>query len=273
MDESMKFFRARRVRAVAITSFVAIFIIAMVSAWETALHPTNYLTGWMLLTIVVFLSLYNVRKKLTYPPLFKASSWMQVHIYAGYLSVIVFFLHTNARLPNGAFEIILYLIFVLIALSGVFGLYLSRTIPARLTHNDQEVIYERIPQFIRQFRKQAQSLIIKAVASEDSTILEQFYNHNMHHFMAAPRNFWKHIFKTSRDLNALQKKLQSEYRYLNANEIEIAKQLVLIIDQKHDLDFHYALQKVLKLWLFVHIPLAFSLLVLLVVHLILVYAF
>ena len=91
--------------------------------------------------------------------------------------------------------------------------------------------------------------------------------------MAAPRNFWKHIFKTSRDLNALQKKLQSEYRYLNANEIEIAKQLVLIIDQKHDLDFHYALQKVLKLWLFVHIPLAFSLLVLLVVHLILVYAF
>ena len=269
----MRFFAARRARAIAITSLVAIFIIVLVSAWETALHPTTYLTGWMLLVTVVFLSLYNARKKLTYPPLFKASSWMQVHIYAGYLAVVIFFLHTNAQVPNGSFEIILYLIFVLIAFSGVFGLYLQRTLPARLAHNDQEVIFERIPQFIKQFREQAQSLVIKAVANEDSSILEQFYYRNMRHFMAAPRNFWTHIFKTSRDQNAMQKKLQSEYRYMNANEIEIAEQLVLIIEQKHDLDFHYALQKVLKLWLFVHIPLTFSLLALLVVHLILVYAF
>lgn len=269
----MRFFQARRIRAIIITAFLGLCFSAIVVAWKTSLIPTAHLTGWSLLVLVLFLALYNARKKLTYPPLFKASSWMQLHIYAGFLALLGFLTHTNLNLPNGQFETVLYSVFMVIALSGVIGLYLSRSIPARLTDRGQEVIFERIPQFTRQLREQSKTLILQAVASEDSTLLEQFYQDKMQTFMSGPQHFWRHLFNSSRKQNILQQALLSQYRYLNDKETEIAEQLVIIIKQKQDLDFHYALQKTLKLWLFVHIPLTFSLLILLVVHLILVFSF
>jgi hypothetical protein len=45
------------------------------------------------------------------------------------------------------------------------------------------------------------------------------------------------------------------------------------VRQKDGLDYHHALQLTLKLWLFVHIPLTYSLLIFSLVHLVLVYAF
>jgi len=46
-----------------------------------------------------------------------------------------------------------------------------------------------------------------------------------------------------------------------------------LVRQKDGLDYHYALQLVLKGWLFTHIPLTYSLLLLTLVHVVLVFAF
>jgi len=273
MDEPMKFFLTRRLKSISTTLFLGVLITAVISAWNTALIPTSHLTGWSLFTLVLFLAFYNARKKLTYPPLLKASTWMQMHIYVGFLALLVFLLHNDFSFPTGKFETFLYLIFMLIVVSGMFGLFLSRTIPKRLTERGQEVIFERIPMFIAKLEAQAQVLVVEAVSSEDSNILEAFYRQKMRHFMCAPQNFWRHFLLAGSSHSKLEQFLRSQYRYLNQKEIDIAEKLVDIIKQKHDLDFHYSLQKILKLWLFVHIPLTFSLLVLLIVHLTLVFSF
>ena len=44
-------------------------------------------------------------------------------------------------------------------------------------------------------------------------------------------------------------------------------------ETKDQLDFHQAMQGLLKGWLFVHIPLTYALLLFALVHLVLVYAF
>ena len=46
-----------------------------------------------------------------------------------------------------------------------------------------------------------------------------------------------------------------------------------LIKLKFDLDYRYALQSVLRLWLFIHIPLTYGLILFTLVHIILVTAF
>lgn len=46
-----------------------------------------------------------------------------------------------------------------------------------------------------------------------------------------------------------------------------------LVNQKHMLDFQYSLQLALRLWLFVHIPLSYSVLVFSMLHIVLVHSF
>ena len=46
-----------------------------------------------------------------------------------------------------------------------------------------------------------------------------------------------------------------------------------LVAQKHMLDYQHSLQSALRLWLFAHIPLSYSLLIFSVLHIILVHAF
>jgi uncharacterized protein (DUF2062 family) len=55
-------------------------------------------------------------------------------------------------------------------------------------------------------------------------------------------------------------------RYLDEREKAIAREIRDWIETKQNLDFQYASQRLLKLWLFVHIPCTYSLILLGVVH-------
>ena len=62
-------------------------------------------------------------------------------------------------------------------------------------------------------------------------------------------------------------------RYLNDKEREFSAELRDLVEQKDELDYHYALQTTLKSWLFVHVPLTYGMVLLALVHLVLAYAF
>ena len=62
-------------------------------------------------------------------------------------------------------------------------------------------------------------------------------------------------------------------RYLNHDEEKVLDWLFERVHEKNQLDYAYALQATLKGWLFVHVPMTYSMLLLVFVHVILVYAF
>src|SRR5436305_10076402 len=64
-----------------------------------------YLTGWTLFAAMVLLAVYNARKKLPFLPLGSSESWLQIHIYVGFFTVVLFLIHLNFRIPTGWFEI------------------------------------------------------------------------------------------------------------------------------------------------------------------------
>ena len=60
------------------------------NANSTALPDYAFLTGWVLLAGMLVLTFYNARKKLPFLPLGKSETWLQIHIYLGFFTVVLF---------------------------------------------------------------------------------------------------------------------------------------------------------------------------------------
>ena len=269
----MRTFAARRLIFGSAFLILAAAILFADSALSVLMYPVAHISGYGLLGMCVFLALYNVRKKLTFLPLGRSAMWLQFHIYVGLLTGVVFGVHIGFRIPSGMFEICLALAYLAVFLSGVAGLILSRIIPARLASRGEEVIFERIPVFIRRLREEVEGLVMQCITEADTSAVPTFYVDNLKPFFDRPRHYWSHLVHSTRPLHRILTDLEAQYRYLNDTEQGLVEQIEDRVGTKDDLDYHYAMQRTLKSWLFVHIPLTYSLLVLAVFHVILVHAF
>ena len=222
---------------------------------------------------MLFLALYNVRKKLPFLPLGSSESWLQLHIWIGYFSIVLFAIHLQFRPPSGWFEISLTVLFAIVILSGIFGLLLSRQIPRRLTTIGSEILFERIPAHRRFVLERAEKLAVASGSETQATTLLEFYAKNLRWFFESTPPFWMNLLGTGRTLSRMLEQVEDLKRYTNAREKEILVELAELAREKHRLDYHYSLQGVLKAWLFVHIPFTYSLLLFSFVHVLLVFAF
>ena len=133
--------------------------------------------------------------------------------------------------------------------------------------------FERIPAIRRGFQEQAEMLALKSMPEDASTTFAYFYLHHLQDFFDGPRNLSLHLFEVRRPLNVLQNRIADLNRYLDARERETLDKISALVRQKDGLDYHQSLQLLLRGWLFVHIPLTYSLMIFSVVHIVLVYAF
>ena len=223
--------------------------------------------------MVVFLGLYNVRKKLPFLPLGNSRSWLDFHVFIGWLTVLVFILHIGLGLPQGAFEGVLASLYVGVTVSGALGLFMSRAFARRLTTRGGEVIFETISTIRRNVQEEVERLALSSIPETDSTIIADFYTRRLKHFFDGARNFWLHLFESRRPLKLLLEETARLDRYFTQDERSRMREITDLIRFKDGLDYHHSLQAALKRWLFVHIPLTYSLLIFAFAHLALVQAF
>ena len=269
----MTTFLSRRLRFASVTVVVAAGLAWFNWLYGLSLRDASFLSGWLLAGGMVFLTLFNVRKKLPFLPLVSAAFWLQVHAYLGLLTAFVFLLHTSLSAPQGLFETVLWWIFVLLALSGVLGLFFSRVLPNRIRQRGERVIFERIPGFRAELAQEVEELAMRSVTESGSNTIASYYTGRLQPFFRGPRNFLAHLRGSVEPLNKFQNEIASLRRYLNTPEQSILEEINERVIVKDDLDRQYALQCVLKGWLFVHIPLTYVLLLLSLCHIVLVYAF
>lgn len=231
------------------------------------------LTGWALLAVCLFLTAYNARKKLPFLPLGNSRTWLQLHAYVGYFSVGLFMVHTGWRWPSGWFEGVLAALYTAVALSGVLGLIWSRIVPRRLTACGEEVVFERIPIVRRQLAECAEQLALDSVVSTQSAAIADFYNLHLAGYFVDPGSLWRHWVGSHRGARRLLDKLEDLQRFLNADQKKVLEELVSLVRRKESIDEQHALQLSLRLWLFIHIPLTYSLLVFTAFHVVLVFGF
>ena len=237
--------------------------------WSEELPNYAYLSGWVLMAVMILLALYNMRKRLPFLSLGSSEAWLQIHVYAGFFTVILFLAHLRFRMPTGWFEGALAWLYILVTGSGIVGLFFSRVLPRRLATRGGEVIYEKIPALRHALRLEAETLVLTG----GPQVIANFYTENLHDFFRRPKYFWPHLLDSRRPLNAIVTELDELRRYLNEAERATLEKLDDLVRRKDGLDYHHALQATLKLWLFVHVPLTYSLMIFSVLHVIIVFAF
>jgi hypothetical protein len=262
----MGFFLRRRLRNIGLTAMAVGAVWLWTRAEERQLGASAFTTGYLLLAAVLFLALYNVRKKLSFLPLGTSATWLQWHLYAGIGSMGLFALHAGFPWPSGILNSTLAAVYLATVMSGLVGLFLTRTIPRQLARVGEELIYERIPVLRLQVRTQARDAVLQSVTASGATTLADFYVDRLFNFFHRPRGLGYFIRPTTARRRSLMAELTAVRRYLSDQEQTAWERLFALLRRKDDLDFHEARQRLLKGWLFVHIGLTYGLVVLALLH-------
>ncbi len=232
----------------------------------------SFTTGYVLFGSLVFLTMLGMRKRLTFvPAIGSASFWMQLHIYVGLASFAIFAMHIGPRIPDGGLEIFLAVLYLIVALSGAYGLYVTRVIPRKLSVINEEVIFERIPSLRNQIAISARAMVLEACVT--SEVLAKFYVRRLAGYFERPRSLAYAINPSGRIRRQLIGEIEELDRFLAEDQRTVSRKLAILIRKKDDLDFHQAMQGRLKVWLFVHIGMTYSLLMVAIVHGVLALAF
>lgn len=264
--------RAWRMLALFWLVALALWMTVTALAWhaERSLGKASVITGYALFAVILTLGFFKVRKRLLVLPLGTVREWMLAHVVLGVLSIPLYFQHTGNLWPGGRYEQVLALAFYVVTLSGIAGYVLQRLLPRRLTDLEGEFIFERIPNELAGMREQAEELVLKAVSELGSDTLGRYYTESLEWFFWRPRFFLGHVLGSGRSEAWIRGRITALRRYLSEREREYLAQIEAIALRKSRLDAHYALQSVLKYWLFIHVPAAVLVVLLACWHLLVV---
>lgn len=237
------------------------------------LNQPDILNGYLLFGCMWIPALLGLRKKLSMLPVGSAAHWTGVHILVGVVLLPLYWLHTGAFWPSGTYEKALAALFYLVSGSGLLGWFVQTIYPARLTQTGGEIQFERIPAAICGLRDAAIATVRQATQDTATDTLARHYVQNLSWYFFKPRFVLNHLFGGQRHEFWLHGEFRRIERYLGPREKQYLERLRELAKQKSNVDTHYAIQGLLKLWLFLHIPASATLLALAVWHLLLVHIY
>jgi hypothetical protein len=263
----------RRVAGIVLTTLLVVGLFVFYTK-ISLLYPRHpYVSGWVFFGVMLFLTFFNLRKKVPFLRLGSTVFWLQLHIYIGILSGALFLAHSGFSWPHGLLNQIIATCFIIVFVTGVIGLWISRVFPKRLTVAGFETPFERIPHVRNHLRKEAEALVLAGVDGQTSPVIADFYTKKLGRFFTRHENFLAHLQRSRTPQASHISQFDELERYAKKNEQELLSKLADLVEQKHLLDYQYTLQLSLRVWLFAHIPLSYSLLILSVMHIIIVYSF
>ncbi len=257
--------RQRRSAALILTLLASLALCVSMIVGSMARLPIALYSGILLYALMLLLTAFNARKKVPFIPLLSASTWLQIHIYVGLFSLILFAFHIGFTWPRGTIEVWLAAVFILVCLSGFFGLFISRWLPKRMQLSGEAITYEKMPALKRELIKTVETCVSEVERETRSSSISDFYLQKLQpffdrqpglfHAFAPEGNFLK-LFQETEDLN----------RYLDAAELPYQERIRECLRKKRHLDFMQSANRLLRVWLFIHIPFTYSLLILGLVH-------
>lgn len=265
-------FWRRRLRHMAVFGVLLGLSCAVVYLQYQQLMDTGFTTGYALLAALGILSSYSLKKRWSFLRFLGTSStWLHIHVYLALGSFVFFLIHIGFRVPDGWFEQLLACLFMAVSLSGVWGLYITRTYPRKLSNTRIEYIFEQIPTQRYLLMQEAETIVLQNCQA--SPTLGDFYRDRLLPYFAGSRSFWYLAFPTGRLRRNLMLELRHLDRYLAVDQRNAARDLGRLIQDRDDMDYQFALQGQLKGWLFFHIGCSAVLVILAIFHTVLVHAF
>ena len=256
---------------------LALLLFVVTWIWTVQIDRTlgfsSIASGSILFGVLVFLALFNARKRLPFLPLAPSYIWCQLHTVGGFLALFLFWLHVGGTGEQGLYGQMLTVLFYITSFSGVVGLVLEKAYPRQLTCSGGEIIYERIPAEIAEIREEVESLVLKSTDETGSSTLAEHYLETLRWYFQKPRFFISNVFGSYLSQHWVRQQCMILERFLDEKEREYLDKVYALAEKKRKVDFQYALQTVLKIWLLVHVPLAAAVMAMATWHLILILVF
>lgn len=244
-------FRMRRMLALTFTTLM-VTIWFLIAQWESMrLGAPAFFTGGTVLACLCLLILIGLRRRIPVLPLGTVSTWTQVHLYVGIFTTAVYLMHVPAVVAGGVFECCLSLLFLLVSVSGFYGLYASRTMPKRLTAVEGQYSFDQIGWHRSQLANAAVSTIEKH-QSPAGEVLALFFKTYLKPFFQTRPSLAYVIVPSGLRRRRLLGDLKELDRYLEDDGRRVAGQLAALVRRRDDLDYQFALQLRLRLWLVIH---------------------
>ncbi len=245
------------------------------------LRDPRYLDGWVLAGGMSLQLAFHIAIKTASLSPKSAARWRKIHIFAGYLLIAAFISHSDFSLPDTGFEWALWASFVLVALSGIFGTYLTWSLDAK--HGiDERIAYDRIPARRAELAEDVYAIVADIdlgtgdialpMPPYDAWIVD-LYTTRLRPFLQGQRNSTAHLIGSQRPLRRLTDEIDNLSRYVDQRCKEKLATIKGLVVEKDRLDFARIYLGLANGWLFVHVPVTYSLIVLTVLHVVVVYAF
>ena len=262
-------------------AIMTVGLLWLVWIYANGLRDPRYLDGWILTCGMILQVCFHIAQKTTRLTPKSAQRWKKFHIFTGFLLIAVFVVHSDFSLPDTGFEWILWMGFVLVVLSGIFGIYLSWTLETK-RRIDENISYDRIPERRAELAQQVKAIV--AVTDPSSTAIalpglpydgwiKDLYTNHLRPFLRGQRNFTAHLFGSQVPLTRLTEEIDALSNYVDQRGQEKLATIKDIVLEKDRLDFARVYLGLTRAWLFVHGPVTYALAVLIVLHVIVVYAF
>lgn len=214
--------------------------------------------------MLLVVMLYSVRRSVpSVRSLGPARPYLEIHLYGGLLFLLLVLMHTGFGLPSGGLNITLWLVAIWVVASGLLGLALQAWVPRLLeAETSMEAHAERIPELVAEVRGRADQ-----AARDGGRRVEAFYHRELAPEMAAPPPGPGVLLARGRSLRRRDREFTHLERMVDAEAAPALEELRRLYRTKLDLDLHHTLQRTLRVWLYLHLPLGIVLLALFGLHL------
>ena len=217
-------------------------------------------------TLLVAVFLYALRRRsariVSKLSLGRARTWLYFHIYGGALFLLLLLMHTGFRFPTGILARLMWFLSLWTVLTGLAGLALQRWIPRALASGlSIEVLYDRVPDLIEEIRRKAEAL-----AATCAEPIQTFYAKNMAHTLEGPDRRWIYYLDITGGVQARLRRFDYLRDFLSSEDQSKLGELQRLYKTKLEIDAHYTLQRLLRTWLYAHVPAAVMLLALVALH-------
>jgi hypothetical protein len=230
------------------------------------LGNASLFSGSVLMSCLFILVAIGARRRLMMLPLWKVSTWLQIHLYTGIFACAVFVVHAPRIIANGWFEGILSWLFIGVSASGIYGIFVSRTTPKRLTAVPIQPRYDRIDWHRDQYRLAAVGVFESLQPMGGGEVLADFYNRKLQPYFEAGLPLWFRFQPNPRRRRALLAELGDLRRYLSSDALRGADHFAALIRHRDELDYTHGLQWKLRSWVIVHAAVSIVLVVWAIVH-------
>jgi len=228
--------------------------------------PAGLAYGVLALAMVLLLVFFGVRKRWHRSRLGRLETWCQSHVYLGLLVVAVVLCHSGFRFEDRV-AVLTFWTMVVVSTSGFAGALLYTVVPLLLTGVERDLPPEEMS---RQLNQLAQSMA--RLGSGRSPALQEIATRLLGEARPGWLAGWRLLLAPGAAAGtAPDKGWTRRMREVPPAEQGDLQQLMVLSRQRRELHLSLVAQQryrnLLAVWLYLHVPLSFALLVLLAAHL------